>query len=532
MLNLLATEPNEYRSRPPLVFFVLVLISISCACHAQRHESSDQLRTVISALATAPSPRDSELDASLDQLSLAPSTITSSLTTEPNDIDLRFSPVAAGENQKEDVPFRLQNVLRDGGAPAWLRISGQIRLRYEGIDGQFRTAARLDDTDHLLFLRTLLKVEADLDAVLFTLELQDSRHFGGNRKSALDPGSINTVELLQALMTIRLGNLGTGTNELRLGRQTFDLGSRRLVARNRFRNTINAFTGAFWQWRSEDFKLSAFYTLPIRRRPSDIASVANNQLEFDREDFDLEFFGTDLEHRLFERHSIEVYFFGLLDDVKNGLRREIYTFGTRLLLPKARGSFDYGVEGAYQFGKSQLATAGPDLDHSAGFAHAHVGYTFDTAWSPRIVLAFDFASGDTNPNDGKNGRFDPLFGQPFELGPTGIYTALNRFNLISPVLRFELSPQSNIQLALAWRPAWVASDRDIGTSAQLQDTTGSSGSLIGNQFDLRLRWDVLPKSLQLEAGLVYLARGEFLKDAPGAQGKDTLYQYLQIRWTF
>ncbi len=481
----------------------------------------------------------------LDSLGDDPLGSFKSLRNEPRNgemlipLDIRRSPdLRQLRSNKEDEkakykPWRLQDALQDAGAPDWLRVSGSIRLRYEGIGGQFRSASRLDNTDHVFVMRTLLKVETDFDPVLITLELMDSRQYGGDQGSAIGTSSVNAVELLQASATFRLGQLGSGKHQLRLGRQTFNLGSRRLVARNRFRNTINAFTGAHWEWKAKEFKLTAFYTLPVRRLPSDLNSLIDNELEFDEENFNTQFFGAHFEHDLFERHRFEAYFFGLLEDANGSRHRDIFTAGTRFLLPKAKGQFDYGVEGAYQFGKSRLSGSGPDLDHRAWFLHAHLGYTFDGAWSPRLRLAFDYASGDDNPNDGSNNRFETLFGaRRFEYGPTGIYGAVARFNLLSPEVRLELKPQSNMQLMFAWRPVWVASDQDAWTAARVQDPIGSSGSFIGNQFEVRWRWNILPKSVRIEAGIAYLAQGEFQKDAPGGQNTDTVYGYMQVAWTF
>lgn len=43
-----------------------------------------------------------------------------------------------------------------------------------------------------------------------------------------------------------------------------DIGSLRLVARNKFRNVINAFSGIDWQRKLDDEVLRAFYTFPVQ----------------------------------------------------------------------------------------------------------------------------------------------------------------------------------------------------------------------------------------------------------------------------
>ena len=83
----------------------------------------------------------------------------------------------------------------------------------------------------------------------------------------------------------------------------------------------------------------------------------------------------------------------------------------------------------------------------AGFAHASAGYTFDAAWTPRVRVAWDYASGDADPNDGQNNRFDTLFGaRRFEYGPTGIYGAVFRANLNSPEIRLILKPNKQVTI--------------------------------------------------------------------------------------
>ena len=74
-----------------------------------------------------------------------------------------------------------------------------------------------------------------------------------------------------------------------------------------------------------------------------------------------------------------------------------------------------------------------DLDHRAWFVHLDATRKLPGAWQPRVILRFDYASGDEDPDDGEWNRFDTLFGdRRWEFGPTGIYGALTRSNILSP----------------------------------------------------------------------------------------------------
>ena len=75
-------------------------------------------------------------------------------------------------------------------------------------------------------------------------------------------------------------------------------------------------------------------------------------------------------------------------------------------------------------------------------------------------------------------------------------------------------------------------DQDAWTAARVQDPSGNSGSFLGNQFETRFRYDILPKSVRLEFGVAYIVHGEFQSDAPGSQDNDTFYGYTQVIWNF
>lgn len=440
--------------------------------------------------------------------------------------------VAAGpliaQAEAKDDPWRLQKAIGD---PEWVKISGELRLRYEGISGQFRSASRLDDVDHLGMQRTQLRFDFDLNPVQIYVELMDSRHYGGSTGSALNTTHSNAVDILQAWVGVDLGEWGSGEHALKVGRYTMDIGSRRLVARNRFRNTINSFVGVEWLWKGEESTVRAFWNMPTRREPSDLASLVDNDIEFDEQDLNTQFFGGAFEWDMDERHRLEVYGLGLLEE--KGRQRNLGTIGARYLRHKKKGEFDFELEGIFQFGESRLSASGADLDHLAGYFHGSIAYTFDCDWSPRLRFAFDYATGDGDSGDGDNNRFETLFGaRRWEYGPTGIYGAIARSNLLSPELRLELKPAKNVDWMIAARAVWLASDEDAWTTAGVADPTGNSGSFVGQQFETRVRWDIFPKNLKVDAGVAYLIAGEFQDDAPGGQGTDTFFGYVQMVLTF
>ncbi len=420
--------------------------------------------------------------------------------------------------------------------PAWLHFGLEHRLRFEHLEDEFRTPTR--ENSSALSMRTLLSAELRFESVVIGAEMQDSRVYA-SETTPLNTTHGNAVELLQGYASLRRnGVFASGdTTWLTVGRFTVDAGSRRLVARNEYRNTINGFTGIDAQWSSaDDHAMRAFAALPVMRRPAEEAELRDNLVVFDRENANALFWGVFFTSAPFAAQlRLEAYLFGLHErDGRDApsADRQLATPGVRLLRPAADGEFDFQLELMLQLGRSRASTRANDtvdLEHRAGALHASVGYRLKAAWNPRFIVLYDFASGDGDPKDGTNARFDTLFGaRRFDFGPTGLYGPLGRSNISSPGLRVELSPHVTLNGFVAYRLVWLASATDAWTAAGLRDESGLSGQHLGQQLEGRLRWNVLTDNLAFEVGAAYFVRGAFATDAQGGDNTNPVFIYSQL----
>lgn len=444
---------------------------------------------------------------------------------------------AGGASAKEPAASPLYRAL---GAPDGLKIKLTTRSRVEAIDGQFRPARA--ESDFLWSLRTTLFAEYAAGPLRFGGELVDARGYGEAANSSAGTNEIDAAELAQGYVALDMnGRFGKhSTAALSAGRFSLDIGSSRLVGRTDFPDTVNAFTGANFDWHSAGKdRLVAFWTMPAVKAPSDSSGIHDNAVRWDRESPDLQFYGASFtKAKLTSSISAEVYGYRLTERDSASLAtrdRRLSTLGARLLRSPGK-RIDFDAEGAYQFGRVRATASAndtADLTVSAYFAHVEIGKTLALPWAPRLSLHGDIASGDAG-TPAHYGRFDSLFGaRRSDFGPTALYGPIGRANVVSPGVRIDLKPSGKLDGFVMARSLWLERTTDSFSLTGVRDRSGRSGAYAGAQFEGRVRYWIIPKEVRVEFGSAYLAKGHFLHVAPNAPATgDTRYVYFDIAGEF
>lgn len=407
--------------------------------------------------------------------------------------------------------------------PDWLDFAVDHRTRFEFLEDPWRPGESQKQTQ--VAQRSRVRIGIDAPAGIRVLgEFQDARIFN-DRPNDFTSNEVDHLDVLQLFVSATRKNLfGHGLRvDGHAGRLTLDLGSRRLLARNDFRNTVNAFDGVHFQLGSDarSWRVRAFYTFPVAVRNGDLM---NNRFSGRRR-----FWGVVFEDLRNPWLQLDAYYLGLEDLPGN---RSYRTYGLRAYRRPAPSQIDYEGELDAQFGERGSTTQGA-RDQSAWMAHAELGYTFGVAWAPRLAAQFDYASGSGDPSDDDSHSFDPLFNaRRADLMPTGIFGPFRRTNILSPGVRVGLLPAKTVRLDLKVRHWMLDQARDAFAGSGLSDPTGDAGRDLGTDLELRARWDPA-EWLGFDVGYDHWWKGRYLNEVANARTHgDSDYFYAQSRVRF
>jgi hypothetical protein len=399
--------------------------------------------------------------------------------------------------------------LRDA---AWLDIGLDYRLRAEYRDDDIRRETDGLDEPFLHRTRAYLGVHDVLDPFRFAVELQDSRRTHGDYP--LDNRDVNEFELIRlqaelyfddVLAADPRGNLRPIS--LRYGIQNFEFLDRRLLGNNQWRNTANTFRGfrgAIGQ-DANDWNLDLLAVQPLERDLYKLDKPVEGQW----------IYGLIGHWRGWEGHTIEPFYLALDQSQTSEVAdRTVHSPGLRAYGVFGKSGFDYDASIVRQFGHNG------EQDVDAWGGTVEIGYRFDHAWKPRLSAFYGYASGDKDPSDNTDNRFERFygFGRPWSANDYIVYE-----NVKAPKLRLELTPTEKLRVDLGYSWYSLASDTDRFNAAnKARDVTGKSGSSIGHEFDIRARWQIT-KKLEAILGYAHFTAGDFTQNAVRPGGTDFAY---------
>ncbi|MGB8166879.1 MAG: alginate export family protein, partial [Chthoniobacteraceae bacterium] len=386
---------------------------------------------------------------------------------------------------------------------------------------------------------------------------QDSREINSDRPDF--PGLLgaegdDAFDLRQGY--VEIGDAKQFPLTLKIGRQILSYGDERLIGPFDWNNIGRTFDAVKLRWEEKAWSLDAFAsTVVVPERGSYNQSDFANGNETDRGQI---FSGLYFSTTALGPQTTDLYVLHLHEDSNPKFNASalgdtnFFTIGTRF--KSKPGAFaKHDVEGFSKDGKTVVDAKPPrsvgfdyegefvfqtgevrGLDLTAFAVHAGAGYTFDTSWLPRVGLAYNFGTGDDNPNDKNIQTFQNLFPTNHKFyGQMDVFSWQNMHDLEVSV---KAQPIKAVTMKAEYHAFWLATTEDawyrpngVTRVRPLNAAARNAGNYAGSEVDLTVTWNAC-KHLQIEGGYSHFFAGDYLADTGPADDAD--FGYVQAKISF
>ena len=401
--------------------------------------------------------------------------------------------------------------------PKWLSFSGEYRLRVEGRTG-LNGRRNNDDLYTLSRLRLELTIKPT-DNLKFFIQSQDSRIFGFN-SVPIPRIHADSFDIRQAYVEWQQKNK-TGLL-IKVGRQEFHYGVGRLVGHRNWTNVARAFDAVKIGYSQKNYQVEAFAS----------SEVINRDNQINRRRDGANFYGIFLKiPKLTPKTELNSYVFwrtqrpfvrsetGVLGNVN------VLTFGTTLL-GSINPKLDYELDLMLQRGSFST-------DEIRAYAiHSKLNYKFSQKENtPNIFAEYNYASGDSSPNDGLRGTFDQLF--PAAHANYGMLDLVGLRNIHNLWIGSAWQSTKKLRFQLDYHSFWLAKRRDglysAGGALTARIATGAKSNHVAQEINLRTNYSLRP-GLALEVGYGRWLPGGFWKEA--TMGAKLSFSYMMLTYKF
>jgi hypothetical protein len=406
----------------------------------------------------------------------------------------------ANESNRKDWFAPVKYIQLRTNDPSWyLTLGGELRERFEGNhDDNFGIGSGSDSIwlQRITFLADLhlgerVRIFAEGISGLVASELQPA-----------PPVQDDPIDLLFAFVDIVPYAKDDQRLTLRAGRFGMSFGSGRLVSTRAAPNIPFRFEGAEAIYSRALWNVTAFVTRPVK----DIGHLS-------AADYSTAFWGLYATHYFDAPHSLgfDLYYFGI--------HREhgAYASGMGDEHRHSIGAREFGTLNHWDWNAEQILQFGSFGNDSilAWAAAIDAGYTWDSAWKPRLGVKTGMTSGDDDPNVGRLETFDALF---FKSGYFNDASLIRPQNIMSVHPNVSVKPWRTVTLDGGVSPFWRYSRNDAvygvpGFVAIPPNKTASR--YVGTAFDVNLTWQV-QQHVSIQASYVHFLTGNYVHQAGGS----------------
>lgn len=430
---------------------------------------------------------------------------------------------AGGEARAQERGGVTGGQSRAGSMERGFTVHGELRLRWEWRGGQLLGGGvRAGEKDGYVLTRVRIGVEARPTQWLrVLLQGQDAQAVGFRGEP--DPPLVeDTFDLRQAMVEIfDRSRQGWG---LRLGRQELRFGDERLLGAFDWGNTARSFDAVRFFYARPQYRVDLF--------AASVVIIRDGAFNTHRAGENLYGLYGSFQN-VIPSGALEGYALWRTRPRVVGERGEradadVFTVGTRWAGTMS-ASLEYRLETAGQWGRW-----GKDVVR-AWAMHAQLRYRIrPTGLSPRVLVEYNQASGDRDPQDGRRQTFDQLY--PTNHDKYGIADVVGWQNMRNVRLGMELRLRPRITTQVDYHSFWLASPRDALYSAggapiaRLRPIEGAVlPTHVGQEVDVDVRI-ALPYRVSLAAGYAHLFPGRFLTRA--APGASVSFAYTMLSYRF
>ena len=399
--------------------------------------------------------------------------------------------------------------------PEWLELNPEVRYRYEGRQGN----AFEVDVEHGVLSRYFLGVGVRPHR-RFRVYVQgmDARMPTIN-KDRLTERYRDVFDIREAY--VELGDAEEDPLIVLAGRQIFSYGVERVIGRINWSNSRRAFDAVRVRHESDVARVDFFSGSVVEDYPD----------RLDRSDYGNGFHGVySTWKKAVPGAEVDAYLLyrtrrTAVDELGRVGDGDLWAPGVRVG-GMAGERFDYDAELVVErgsFGQSDL---------EAFSAAVEGGYVLaETGWKPRVFGLYQYASGDSDPTDGKIGTYDQIYASNHR--HRGLVDVIGYRNLDNWALGIEGSPHERLRLKFQ-TDSYRLADRHDGyyTFNGRRRVAGVAGGAESKQIAFEYDFSAavrLNSMTNLTAGVGRFARGDFLRRYSDINS--STFGYVAVEWT-